>query len=204
MCLEQRNSFTMNAGDSVIRALCLPAGTEHRRERHCRSTAFVKRANAFGSSRLALRAGLRLIQIQISVGYVGGRLAEVSRGDVAGRECRLLRASYGGHRALAHPCVHHRIGHHHGRAHIGNPASLYSHSVCLCGIACSVRGCSVLGICFHLGINWSIMVGFFSWVMIASYLSFVPPETATRWVLAVRDRAGRLRRSTPPGGAPRP
>jgi hypothetical protein len=59
----------------------------------------------------------------------------------------------------------------------------------------------VLGICFHLGINWSIMVGFFSWVMIASYTAFLPPETATRWVLAVRRRAGRLRRSTPRGSA---
>ena len=44
-----------------------------------------------------------------------------------------------------------------------------------------------LGICMHLGIDFSILVGFFSFTMIVSYISFIPPETATRRVLAARD-----------------
>ena len=44
-----------------------------------------------------------------------------------------------------------------------------------------------LGICMHLGIDFSILVGFFSFTMIVAYISFIPPETATRRVLAARD-----------------
>jgi hypothetical protein len=48
------------------------------------------------------------------------------------------------------------------------------------------------GVALHLGIDSSIMVGFFSYVMLAGYLSFVPPDTSARVILAVRDRVGRV------------
>jgi hypothetical protein len=49
-----------------------------------------------------------------------------------------------------------------------------------------------LGISMHLGIDLFILVGFFSFAMIVSYLAFVPPETASRRIIALRDRfAGR-------------
>jgi hypothetical protein len=65
------------------------------------------------------------------------------------------------------------------------------------------------GIGLHLSIDISIMVGFFSLAMITAYLSFVSPRTATHVVLAVRDRSalqaqrvrGRLGRQA---AAPRP
>lgn len=44
------------------------------------------------------------------------------------------------------------------------------------------------GALMHLGIEISIMVGFFSIAMWCLYLVFVPPETAERWLLAGRDR----------------
>jgi hypothetical protein len=44
-----------------------------------------------------------------------------------------------------------------------------------------------MGVCMHLGIDVSILVGFFSYTMIVAYTSFIPPETATRHILAVRD-----------------
>jgi hypothetical protein len=53
-----------------------------------------------------------------------------------------------------------------------------------------------LGALMHLGIEITIMVGFFSIAMWCFYLVFVPPETAARWVLAGRDRWRRLRRGT--------
>jgi hypothetical protein len=43
------------------------------------------------------------------------------------------------------------------------------------------------GVVMHLGIDFSILVGFFSFTMIAAYISFVPADTATRRILAVRD-----------------
>lgn len=50
-----------------------------------------------------------------------------------------------------------------------------------------------LGISLHLGIEVSILVGFFSMMMITSYLSFVPDETASRRIIQVRDRYVRRR-----------
>ena len=55
----------------------------------------------------------------------------------------------------------------------------------------------LLGVSLHLSIDVSIMVGFFSYAMLSAYLSFVPPESATRLLLGVRDRfpRGASRRS---------
>jgi hypothetical protein len=50
-----------------------------------------------------------------------------------------------------------------------------------------------LGVSLHLSIEYSMMVGFFSLLMLTTYLAFLPPETARRLVLRVR---GRLRRGT--------
>lgn len=59
-----------------------------------------------------------------------------------------------------------------------------------------------LGVTLHLAIGFSIMVGFFTMLMLTTYLAFLPPETAGRLVLATRDRGRRLghsptRRSRP-------
>jgi hypothetical protein len=202
MCLEQRNSFTMNAGDSVIRAFAFllvltPAGAALSVDR------FRKARDRFWEFPARAPWGLRLIQIQISVGYVAA-VWQKSAGEMWRDESAV---SY----ALRMEDI----------ARLPTPAFITESATVTAALTLGTLfvefalGVLVwnrmfrpwvlaLGICFHLGINWSIMVGFFSWVMIASYLSFVPPETATRWVLAVRDRAGRLRRSTPPGSAARP
>ena len=36
------------------------------------------------------------------------------------------------------------------------------------------------GVALHLGIELTLRVGFFSWVVLASYVAFVPPERAAR------------------------
>ena len=45
-----------------------------------------------------------------------------------------------------------------------------------------------LGVILHLGIDYSLRVGFFSYAIFAAYTAFIPPETAERAILAVRDR----------------
>lgn len=50
-----------------------------------------------------------------------------------------------------------------------------------------------LGVVMHVLIDLTITVGFFSFAVFVGYLAFVPAETMSRWVLAVRDRLGRLR-----------
>jgi len=50
------------------------------------------------------------------------------------------------------------------------------------------------GVLMHLGIDYTLRVGFFSYAMFAAYLSFVPPETASAWILRARDALARIRR----------
>jgi hypothetical protein len=57
-----------------------------------------------------------------------------------------------------------------------------------------------LGITLHLMIEYSILVGFFSFAILTAYLAFVPPESASRRILAVRDRLRRRLRSTAASG----
>lgn len=61
-----------------------------------------------------------------------------------------------------------------------------------------------LGVTLHLGIEYSILVGFFSATMLTAYLAFVPPDTASRWILRVRDRLRRAVGSAGPGTHTRP
>lgn len=50
-----------------------------------------------------------------------------------------------------------------------------------------------LGVSLHLGIEVSIYIGFFTAAMFVTYVAFVPPDTARRLILAVRDRVNRRR-----------
>ncbi|MGH3937050.1 MAG: HTTM domain-containing protein [Pseudonocardiaceae bacterium] len=45
-----------------------------------------------------------------------------------------------------------------------------------------------IGVVMHLLIDYSILVGFFSFVILVAYIAFVPPETMSKVILAVRDR----------------
>lgn len=48
-----------------------------------------------------------------------------------------------------------------------------------------------LGVMFHLMIEYSTLVGFFSLIILTAYLAFLPPKTTSRRILALRDRFGR-------------
>ncbi|HWN27442.1 MAG TPA: HTTM domain-containing protein, partial [Actinomycetospora sp.] len=69
-----------------------------------------------------------------------------------------------------------------------------------------------LGVSLHLSIELSMMVGFFSLLMLTLYLAFLPPETASRLVLWVRrwtrrrvsQRSARRRPSAPRARIPEP
>jgi hypothetical protein len=65
----------------------------------------------------------------------------------------------------------------------------------------------LLGASLHLGIDWTIRVGFFSYAILLFYLSFVEPPAMSRFVLAVRDRVAALapaRRPAPSVSRPVP
>lgn len=49
------------------------------------------------------------------------------------------------------------------------------------------------GVALHLGIDFSVRVGFFSLAALAAYVAFLPPAAAAAWICRVRDRAARSR-----------
>lgn len=58
------------------------------------------------------------------------------------------------------------------------------------------------GIFFHLGIDVTFDVGFFSYAMIAGYLAFLPPEVADRWIAWIEQRLPWRRRPEAEPAAP--
>ena len=58
----------------------------------------------------------------------------------------------------------------------------------------------LLGISLHLGIDYAIRVGFFSYVVFVAYIAFIPPETAERWIGSLRAWWGRRRAAERPTG----
>ncbi len=51
----------------------------------------------------------------------------------------------------------------------------------------------LLGVGLHLGIDYAVRVGFFSFAALVAYIAFLPPETVSSWVVRVRDRMARSR-----------
>jgi uncharacterized membrane protein YphA (DoxX/SURF4 family) len=49
----------------------------------------------------------------------------------------------------------------------------------------------LLGVALHLGIDYAVRVGFFSYAALVAYIAFIPPETVSAWVYQLRDRAAR-------------
>lgn len=61
------------------------------------------------------------------------------------------------------------------------------------------------GVALHLGIELTIVIGFFSVAIFVSYLAFIPPDVAERFILAVARRLGRAPEpELAPGALPSP
>lgn len=202
MCIEQRNVLVTNAGDSVIRDLAFllvltPAGAalsvDRLRKTRQRFWEFPARAPW----------GFRLIQIQISVGYLSALWQKYS--NEPWRDGRAVSYALRTQDVARLPVPSFVTGSvaMTGALTFGTLAVEFALGVLVWNreLRPWVLG---LGVCLHLGIDYSITVGFFGWAMLAGYLGFVPPETTTRGVLAARGWFRRLRRSTPLGSAPCP
>ncbi len=61
----------------------------------------------------------------------------------------------------------------------------------------------LVGVAFHLALDYAFRVGFFSYGMFVLYLAFVPPETMDAWLSRARGRLPR-RRARPTGEAAEP
>jgi hypothetical protein len=193
MSFEHRNGLVTNAGDGLVRNLAFlcvlaPCGDALSldRLRHDRAHFWEFPARAPWA--------LRLIQIQVSVGYLSAFWAKSGdplwRGGTAVTYSERISDI---HRLPIPDAVVDSV----------LVANLLTYGTLAVELSLglliwnrTLRPWILLaGIGLHLSIDFSIMVGFFSLAMITAYLSFVPPGTASRFVLLVRDRwASRARR----------
>jgi hypothetical protein len=192
LSFEQRNGLVTNSGDGVVRDLaffCMlaPAGAalsvDRLRTAPGRFWEFPARAPL----------ALRLIQIQISVGYLSAvwhkaHNALWTNGTAVSYALRMQDI----HRLATPAFITHSV----------ILVNLLTYGVIAIEFSLGVLVWNrtarpwvlALGIAMHLGIDSSILIGFFSYTMLAGYLAFVPPQTATRVILAARNRIARTMR----------
>jgi hypothetical protein len=201
MSFERRDPWVFNGGDGLLRVVAFylmlaPAGAAlslDRRRRHPGSLwEFPARAPW----------ALRLMQIQLSVVYLGGVWDKVQG------------AAWNNGTAVSYALRVTDI------AGLPTPAFL-SHSPVVVnlltyGTLATELGIGILvwnrrlrpwvllvGVLFHLSIGWSIRVGFFGLTMFVLYLSFADPDWAARRILAAREAIARRRGAAPAARAPR-
>lgn len=185
LSFERRNPFVFDSGDALIRITALyialsPAGAalsvdRWRRARH-----------RFWEMPLRTQWGLRLLQIQLSVIYLSTVWAK-TRGT-----------TWIGGTAVSYAMRIGDIARFHVPLAISDSAALsglmtYGTLAIELAIAVLVWNRKArpwvlgLGVALHLGIDYSIRVGFFTFAMFVLYIAFIPPDTATRLITAVRD-----------------
>ena len=200
LALERRNPYVFNAGDTLIRLMALylllsPAGASLSVDR-------LRRARErFWEFPARAPWALRLIQIQLSVIYLA-TVWEKLQGETwkdGTAVSYALRTDDIQRIALPHALVDSPL-----------VSGVLTYGTLATELAVGVLIWSrrarpfviVPGILLHLFIDATLTAGLFSAAMLTAYIAFVPPETATRLILATRDRILRRRgRSERVGGA---
>jgi hypothetical protein len=176
--LGNRNPFIGNAGDALLRVLSL----------YMVLAAFAPRS----------AWPLRLIQIQVSLIYIGTVWAKLRGsawpdGDAVAYAFRLEDLA-----RFAVPDI--------GASLLVTHVMTYGTLVveAALGVLIWVRRLRpwllVAGVCLHLGIEYRLRVGFFSWAILTTYLAFLPGQTAERmldWGARLRSRRWLGSASTP-------
>ena len=188
LSFEQRNPLITNSGDGLVRNLAFycalaPSGTALSLDRWRTARAEFWRFPA--------RApwALRLVQIQVSAGYLSAVWHKVSSdhwrdGTAVSYALRMQdyqRFAVPDRLTASVPLVE--------ALTFGTLALELALAVLVWNRA--VRpGVLALGVVLHLSIDYALLVGFFGLAMLVAYLAFLAPATATRLVLAVRDGVG--------------
>jgi uncharacterized protein (UPF0548 family) len=182
--LEQRNLLVTNSGDALVRNLAFfcalaPSGEALSIDR------LRKVPDRFWEFPARAPWALRLVQIQLSIGYLSAVWHK------AGND--LWRNGSAVSYALRMQDIH----------RVPTPGFI-THSVVLTelltfGTLALELSLAILvwnraarpwvllaGVTLHLSIDFSILVGFFSYGMLCGYLAFVSPEASSRLVLGVR------------------
>jgi hypothetical protein len=184
---EQRNLLVTNSGDGLVRNLAFfcalaPSGESLSMDRLLRKPQnfweFPKRAPW----------ALRLIQLQISIGYFSAVWHKAGNdlwrnGTAVAYSLRIDDI----HRFATPGFITHSVVLTELLTY-GTLASELALGVLLWN-ATARPWVIIIGLVLHLSIDYWILVGFFSYAMFCGYVAFTKPENATRWTLWVRDRA---------------
>ena len=193
---EHRNSLISNSGDGLVRNLaffCMlaPSGAALSLDR------LLKTREHFWEFPARAPWALRLIQLQISIGYLtavwdksGNALWRA--GTAVSYSVRIQDI----HRFATPIFITHSV--------LITELLTYGTIVTELAIAILIWNKTlrplilILGVALHLSIDFSILVGFFSYAMFCGYLAFTPPDTAARLILAARDRLTPARHASQP------
>lgn len=197
LSFERRNPFVFDSGDALVRIIALyialsPAGAALSVDR------FRRAREHFWEAPVRTQWALRLLQIQLSVVYLSTVWAK-ARGT-----------TWNDGTAVSYALRIKDISRFHVPTAISDSAVVsnfltYGTLAIELAIAVLVWNRKArpwvlgLGVILHLGIDYSIRVGFFTFAMFVLYIAFVPPDTASRLIAAIRDRWRRERAHT--GGA---
>ena len=198
---EHRNGLVTNSGDGLIRNLAFFTALTPCGEGLSLDRLRKKPAN-FWDFPARAPWGLRLIQLQLSIGYLSAVWHKAGnplwRGGTAVSYSLRIQD-------ITHLPVPSFITHSVVLTEILTYGTLVSELAI--GILIWNRAARpyvlIVGILLHLSIDFSLMVGFFSYGMLTAYLAFITPETSERRILAVRDR-WRRRSQRSPAGDPEP
>ena len=196
LSFEHANTLIGNSGDGLIRNLAFylmlaPSGTALSLDRLRRSRA------DFWSFPLVAPWVLRLVQIQLSIGYLSAVWHKV--------QSDLWRTGTAVSYAMRLQDIHRfPIPGFVTQSELLTEALTFGTLALELSLAILVWNRAArpwvmtFGALMHITIDYSILIGFFSLAMFVTYLAFLPAETATRLILTTRDRLpDRLRRRLP-------
>jgi hypothetical protein len=182
----RRNPWVLNSGDLLLQALAfylvlMPSGTSLSADR------WLKRGQAFWEFPARAIWPLRLVQIQVSIIYIAAVWAKV-RGD-----------TWNDGTAVSFALRIEDIARFPVPGFITD--SLVISNILTYGTLATELAIGILvwnrvlrpwvllaGVGLHLGIDYSVRVGFFSYAILITYIAFLPPQTASALIVSVRDR----------------
>jgi uncharacterized membrane protein YphA (DoxX/SURF4 family) len=196
----RRDPLVFNSGDALLRVLCfylllVPGGAALSLDRRRRVR---KEGGDFWQSPARAVWPLRLMQIQLSVAYLAAVWAKV--GGTTWRQGTAVSFALrtGFIRRLPVPGT---------MEHSLVVSNLLTYGTLGTELALGLLVWTrrlrprvlLLGVVFHLALDYAFRVGFFSYAMFVLYLAFLPPETVDSWLSGARDRMARRRARRRPG-----
>ncbi len=188
----RRNPLVLNSGDALLRVisfflLLLPGGEALSVDRWRRAR---KGTGAFWEFPARAVWPLRLMQIQLSVAYMAAVWAKVGGGTWREGSAVAYALRVGFLRRLPLPEV---VS---GSLLVSNVLSYATLAIELAlGLLVWNRRLRprvlLVGVAFHLAIDYAFRVGFFSYAMFVLYLAFIPADTMDAWLSGGRQRLAR-------------